>query len=82
MDILNSCKAAGIVLGVAHSLSNVDRVKALTSGQLSGILVTAEGIYDLQKAGQIKNFHILADHKATQHLRRRWRRLTQWLLSS
>jgi hypothetical protein len=38
-------------------------VKALTSGQLSGILVTAEGIYDLQRTGQIKGFHILADHK-------------------
>jgi NitT/TauT family transport system substrate-binding protein len=42
---------------------SADRVKALTSGQLSGILVTAEGIYDLQKSGQIKSFHILADHK-------------------
>jgi NitT/TauT family transport system substrate-binding protein len=42
---------------------SADRATALTSGQLSGTLVTAEALYDLQKSGQIKNFHILADHK-------------------
>lgn len=42
---------------------SVDRANALTSGQLSGTLVTAEAMYDLQKSGQIKSFRILADHK-------------------
>jgi NitT/TauT family transport system substrate-binding protein len=42
---------------------SVDRTNALTSGQLSGTLVTAEAMYDLQKSGQIKSFRILADHK-------------------
>ena len=42
---------------------SADRANALTSGQLSGTLVTAEAMYDLQKSGQIKSFHILADHK-------------------
>ena len=42
---------------------SADRTTALTSGQLSGTLVTAEGMYDLKKTGQIKNFRVLADHK-------------------
>ena len=42
---------------------SADRATALTSGQLSGTLVTAEAMYDLQKSGQIKSFHILADHR-------------------
>ena len=42
---------------------SADRATALTSGQLSGTLVTAEAMYDLEKTGQIKNFRILADHK-------------------
>jgi NitT/TauT family transport system substrate-binding protein len=40
-----------------------DRAGALTSGQLSGTLVTAEAMYELEKTGQIKNFRVLADHK-------------------
>jgi NitT/TauT family transport system substrate-binding protein len=40
-----------------------DRATALTSGQLSATLVTAEAMYDLEKSGQIKSFRALADHK-------------------
>jgi ABC-type nitrate/sulfonate/bicarbonate transport system substrate-binding protein len=40
-----------------------DRATALISGQLSGTLVTAEAMYDLEKTGQVRNFRILADHK-------------------
>jgi NitT/TauT family transport system substrate-binding protein len=42
---------------------STDRATALTSGQLSGTLVTAEAMYRLEKTGQIKGFRILADHK-------------------
>jgi NitT/TauT family transport system substrate-binding protein len=47
----------------AADTRSADRAAALTSGQLSGTLVTAEALYDLQKSGKIKSFHILADHK-------------------
>jgi NitT/TauT family transport system substrate-binding protein len=47
----------------AADARSTDRAAALTAGQLSGTLVTAEALYDLQKSGQIKSFHILADHK-------------------
>ena len=42
---------------------SADRAGALTSGQLSGTLVTAEAMYELEKTGQIKDFRILVDHK-------------------
>jgi len=42
---------------------SADRATALTSGQLSGTLITAEAMYDLEKTGQIKSFRTLADHK-------------------
>jgi ABC-type nitrate/sulfonate/bicarbonate transport system substrate-binding protein len=42
---------------------STDRAKALTSGQITGSMVTAEAIYELEKSGRIKDFRILADHK-------------------
>lgn len=39
------------------------RANALLSGQISGSMVTAEAMYDLEKTGRIKDFRILADHK-------------------
>ena len=47
----------------SNDARSADRAGALTSGQLSGALVTAEALYHLEKTGQIKNFRILADHK-------------------
>jgi ABC-type nitrate/sulfonate/bicarbonate transport system substrate-binding protein len=42
---------------------SADRASALLSGQVSGSLVTAEAMYDLDKTGAVKKFRILADHK-------------------
>src|SRR5712692_1674502 len=42
---------------------SADRATALLSGQVSGSLVTAEAMYDLEKTGAVKKFRILADHK-------------------
>jgi len=42
---------------------SADRATALLSGKVSGSLVTAEAMYDLEKSGDIKKFHVIADHK-------------------
>jgi len=52
-----------VTLIYSNDARSADRASALTSGQLSGTLVTAEAMYELEKTGQIKNFQILADHK-------------------
>jgi NitT/TauT family transport system substrate-binding protein len=52
-----------VILVHFNDARSADRATALTSGQLSGALVTAEAMYDLEKTGQIKRFRILADHK-------------------
>jgi len=52
-----------VTLVHASDLRSADRATALTSGQLSGTLVTAEAMYHLEKTGQIKSFRMLADHK-------------------
>jgi len=52
-----------VTLVHSNDARSAERATALTSGQLSGTLVTAEALYDLEKTGQIKNFRILADHK-------------------
>src|SRR5262245_8966025 len=52
-----------VTLVHSNDARSADRVTALTSGQLSGTLVTAEAMYHLDKTGQIKSFRILADHK-------------------
>ena len=52
-----------VTLVHASDLRSADRATALTSGQLSGTLVTAEAMYHLEKTGQLKGFRILADHK-------------------
>jgi ABC-type nitrate/sulfonate/bicarbonate transport system substrate-binding protein len=51
-----------VTLVHSNDARSADRATALSSGQLSGTLVTAEAMYDLEKTGQIKNFRILADH--------------------
>jgi ABC-type nitrate/sulfonate/bicarbonate transport system substrate-binding protein len=40
-----------------------DRANGLLSGRVAGSLVTAEAMYELEKTGDAKRFHILADHK-------------------
>ena len=52
-----------VTLVHSNDARSADRATALTSGQLSGTLVTAEAMYHLEKSGQIKGFRILADHK-------------------
>jgi NitT/TauT family transport system substrate-binding protein len=52
-----------VTLVPSNDARSADRATGLTSGQLSGTLVTAEAMYDLEKTGQIKRFRILADHK-------------------
>jgi len=42
---------------------SADRAGALTSGQISGSLVTAEALYELEKNGQLNRFNRLTDHK-------------------
>ena len=40
-----------------------DRVKSLLAGNIVAMMVTAEGMYDLEKTGQIKKLNRLTDHK-------------------
>jgi NitT/TauT family transport system substrate-binding protein len=42
---------------------NLDRVSGLLSGQVSGMIVTADTLYDLEKTGQINRFNKLTDNK-------------------
>jgi len=42
---------------------SANRASALLSGQISGLLVTAEALFDLERTGDLKKFRILADHK-------------------
>lgn len=42
---------------------NSDRVKNLLAGEIAGMMVTAEALYDLEKTGQISRFNKLTDHK-------------------
>src|SRR5215467_14026045 len=42
---------------------SADRANGLLSGRVAGSLVTAEAMYELEKTGDAKKFHILADHK-------------------
>jgi len=42
---------------------NSDRVKNLIAGEIAGMMVTAETLYDLEKTGQINRFNKLTDHK-------------------
>ena len=42
---------------------SVDRISGLLSGQVAGSLVTADTMYELEKTGDAKKFHILTDHK-------------------
>ena len=42
---------------------NTDRVKALLSGTVAGMMITAETMYDLEKTGEIKKLNRLTDHK-------------------
>ena len=42
---------------------SIDRVNALLTGQVSGMMVTADTLYDLEKTGQINRFNKLADNK-------------------
>src|SRR5947207_1094937 len=44
-------------------LSWADPAGALISGQISGSLVTAEAMYDLEKTGRFKDLRVLTDHK-------------------
>jgi len=42
---------------------STDRVNALLTGQVSGMIVTADTLYDLEKSGQINRFNKLTDNK-------------------
>jgi len=42
---------------------NTDRVNSLLTGQVSGMMVTANTVYDLEKAGQIDRLNKLTDNK-------------------
>jgi ABC-type nitrate/sulfonate/bicarbonate transport system substrate-binding protein len=42
---------------------SVDRAGGLLSGRVAGSLVTAEAMYELEKTGDARKFHMLADHK-------------------
>ncbi len=42
---------------------NTDRVRSLLAGDVAGMMVTAEAMYDLEKTGQIKRLNRLTDHK-------------------
>jgi NitT/TauT family transport system substrate-binding protein len=45
---------------------NSTRVKSLLSGEIAGMMVTAETLYDLEKNGQIRQFNKLTDHQQLQ----------------
>jgi ABC-type nitrate/sulfonate/bicarbonate transport system substrate-binding protein len=42
---------------------NTDRVKSLLAGNVAGMMVTAEAMYELEKTGKLKHLKKLADHK-------------------
>lgn len=42
---------------------NTGRVNSLLTGQVSGMMVTANTVYDLEKTGQIGNFNRLTDNR-------------------
>ena len=42
---------------------NTDRVNSLLTGQVSGMMVTANTVYDLEKAGQIDRLNKLTDNR-------------------
>jgi NitT/TauT family transport system substrate-binding protein len=42
---------------------NTDRVKSLLAGEVAGMMVTAEAMYDLGKTGELARFNKLTDHK-------------------
>jgi ABC-type nitrate/sulfonate/bicarbonate transport system substrate-binding protein len=42
---------------------NTDRVNSLLTGQVSGMIVTANTVYDLEKAGQIDRLNKLTDNR-------------------
>src|SRR5262245_5046136 len=42
---------------------NTDRVKNLLDGNVAGMMVTAEAMYELEKTGQLKRLKKLTDHK-------------------
>jgi ABC-type nitrate/sulfonate/bicarbonate transport system substrate-binding protein len=42
---------------------NADRVNSLLTGQVSGMMVTANALYDLEKTGQIGRFNRLTDNR-------------------
>ena len=41
---------------------SIDRVNSLLTGQVSGMMVTADTLYDLEKTGQINRFNKLTDN--------------------
>jgi hypothetical protein len=42
---------------------NSDRVSNLLSGEIAGMIVTAETLYELDKTGELKRLNKLTDHK-------------------
>src|SRR6266508_719625 len=42
---------------------NTDRVRSLLAGDVAGMMVTAEAIYELEKTGQLDRLNRLTDHK-------------------
>src|SRR5262245_61074023 len=42
---------------------NTDRMNSLLAGQVSAMIVTANAVYDLEKAGQLDRFNKLTDNK-------------------
>jgi NitT/TauT family transport system substrate-binding protein len=42
---------------------NAERVKSLLAGDVAGMMVTAEAMYELEKNGEIKRLNKLTDHK-------------------
>ena len=52
-----------VILVYQDDARSADRAGALLSGKVSGSLATAEAMYDLEKSGELKKFHIIADHK-------------------
>lgn len=42
---------------------NVDRMNSLLTGQVAGMVVTANALYDLEKTGQLARFNKLTDNK-------------------
>jgi len=42
---------------------NTDRVRSLLAGEVAGMMVTAEAMYELEKTGQLDRLNRLTDHK-------------------